>query len=308
MNIRPARAPVKRPSHIRARVGNPTAPGARLTAVTTTLYWQRRPEREAKESLPIMSPPDEVYFIDADPGASRRSATPPPHKTSRRSLFGRSRPSDATLTGVTAVGGAGASRPAAAATLSLLLCGAGQLYNGRRDVALLYFVTEVLVFSVNWCLWKIWEPLVALLGLFDVRRTDLLVVVAACNWLFLVFVALNALQAFRDAAGLGGADGLGRPLASGLVSLAVPGWGQFLNGQPRKAAVLLGLFLSAAYALALSLTVPGLWRLWDASEQRIFDWTLTNGGLAALAAALVVYLAAFYDALLVARRQRTRIL
>lgn len=247
-------------------------------------------------------PSDEVYFIDADPTAPGRPASAP-RRAGRMGLFGRRAPSDATLAADTAALATGGRRPLIAATLSLLVCGAGQLYNGQRDLALLYFATEVWVAAADWCLWKIWAPLAGLLGLFDIQRGDMMLVTAACNYLFLLFIGVNALQAFRDAAGMEPTGGLRRPLVSSLASLALPGWGQFLNAQPLKGALLLGLFLSGAYLFALSLVFPGLWG-WDSSVQQIFDWRLSNGGLAGLATAIVVYLAAFYDALLVARRER----
>jgi hypothetical protein len=249
---------------------------------------------------------DDVYFIDADPGAGRKPAggkTPAP---SRRNPFAR-RGADATLIGA-AGGGAGGGRPWIASSLSLVLCGAGQLFNRRPQLALLYFLTEALALSVNWLLWKTWKPLVGLLGLWDVRPLDLKLAVAAGNYLFLLFVVGNALQAFRDAAGEEPAPGARMPILSCLASLLLPGWGQFLNGQPRKAALLLGLFVTCLYAFGLSYLAPDLWSLWDSSQQAIFDWALSNGGIAALLIALVVYLVAFYDGWLVARRQRSQAL
>ncbi len=68
----------------------------------------------------------------------------------------------------------------------------------------------------------------------------------------------------------------------------------------------MALFLSSAYAFGVSLALPALWRLLDSSYQMIFGFTLTNGGLIALSAAVVVYLSAFYDAWLVGRRQRSQ--
>jgi len=246
-----------------------------------------------------MSPNDDVYYINADPAAARATADAGPggKKKAGRRRFGGA--------GDTTVGDSGMRSPILAATLSLLVCGGGQLYNGRRDLALLYFTTEVMVAAGNWCLWKVWEPLVQLVSLFDIRRTDLLIVAAVLNYIFVLFVAGNALQAFGDATGGEPADGLSRPIVSSLASLLLPGWGQFLNGQPRKAVLLMGLFATGLYAFALSLVLPTLWRLWDASVQTIFDWTLTNSGITALGLAVVTYLVAFYDALLVARRQRS---
>jgi TM2 domain-containing membrane protein YozV len=247
---------------------------------------------------------DDVYFIDADPGTRRKPAggqTPVP---SRKSPFARGGP-DATLVGAAP---GGAARAWIAASLSLVVCGAGQLFNRRPQLALLYFLTETLALSVNWFLWKVWKPLVDLLGLWDIRPLDLKLAVAAGNYLFLLFVVGNALQAFRDAAGDDPAPGPRVPILSALASLLLPGWGQFLNGQPRKAALLLGLFVSCLYAFAVSYFLPDLWSLWDSSQQSVFDWVLSNGGITALLIALVVYLVAFYDGLLVARRQRSQTL
>lgn len=250
---------------------------------------------------------DDVYFIDADPGKGRRPASGQTPVPSKRNPFARGGGSDATMIGV-AGGGAAGSRPWIAASLSLVLCGAGQLFNRRPQLALLYFLTEALALSANWFLWKVWQPLVDLVALWDIRPLDLKVAVAAGNYLFLLFVVGNALQAFRDAAGDEPVAGARMPILSCLASLLLPGWGQFLNGQPRKATLLLGLFVSCLYAFSLSYFLPDLWSLWDSSQQAVFDWVLSNGGIAALAIALVVYLVAVYDGLLVARRQRSQTL
>jgi hypothetical protein len=249
---------------------------------------------------------DDVYFIDADPGASRKQGGGQTPLPSKRNPFARGG-SDATMVGGSRTG-AGGGRPWIAATLSLAVCGAGQLFNRRPQLALLYFLTEVLAVSANWFLWKVWKPLVDLLGLWDIRALDLKLAVAAADYLFLLFVVGNALQAFRDAAGDEPAPGARRPILSCTASLLLPGWGQFLNGQPRKAALLLGLFASCLYAFGVSYFLPDLWSLWDSSRQAIFDWALSNGGLTALAIALIVYLVAVYDGLLVARRQRSETL
>ncbi|MEE9217612.1 MAG: hypothetical protein V3U98_00945 [Acidobacteriota bacterium] len=248
-----------------------------------------------------MSPLEDVYFIDADlPTAAksdrRADQTPRPGAPLKQKRF---------LPGDTTVTRAGGRRPALAASLSLLLCGAGQLCNARRDLALLYFLTEMLVIAMNWCVWRLWEPLVDLLHVFFIKPTDIMFVVALVNYLFLVFVILNVAQAFREAAGGEEMEPLRQPLLSGPASLLVPGWGQFLNAQPLKAALLMGLFLTGAYAFALSVTFPSLWKIWDSSYQLIFGFELTNGGLVAFGSALIAYLFAFYDAWLVARRQRS---
>jgi TM2 domain-containing membrane protein YozV len=242
-----------------------------------------------------MSSTDEVYYIDADTAAPRKAGVEPKRRWGRGSA-------DATLTRT------GGRRPLAAASLSLLLCGAGQLYNNRREMALLYFLTELMVVALDWCLWRVWQPLVGFLRVFFIEPSDLILVAVAGNFLFLLFVIGNAVQAFQDAAGGEPAEGLGRPLVSAMASLAAPGWGQFLNAQPRKAATLMGLFITCLYALAVSVKFPDLWRMWDPSTQVVFDWALPAGGWAALGAAVVVYLTAFYDALLVARRQRTEVI
>ena len=248
-----------------------------------------------------MSPTDEVYYIDADTARPKPAVAQAP----KRGFFGRQRERAAARSADSTLVETGGRRPPAAASLSLLLCGAGQLYNGRREVALLYFLTEVLVVAINWCAWKAWQPITSFFHVFFIQPTDLLLVLVAVNFFFLLFVIGNAFKAFQDASGGQPAEGLALPLVSVLSSMVLPGWGQFLNGQPRKAATLMGLFAAAASALAVAAKLPELWHVWDSSTQVVFDWVLPNGGWAALSAAVVVYLTAFYDALLVAKRQRS---
>jgi TM2 domain-containing membrane protein YozV len=247
-----------------------------------------------------MPPTDEIYYIDADlatipPGGAGKDRTPRPgyRRGRNRSLL-----SDTTVTRV------GGRRPLVAASLSLLLCGAGQLFNGRRDLALLYFLTEALFFSTNWFLLKMWGFVVETLSLFSIRPTDIMFVILAANYVFLVFLVLNVFQAYKDASGGAPAEPLRQPLISAPASLLVPGWGQMLNGEPRKGALVLGVFLTGGYAFVLSLFFESIWRLWDSSYQMIFGFELTTGGVVALSVAVMAFLYGFYDALLVARRQR----
>ncbi|MCZ6777946.1 MAG: hypothetical protein O7F16_03165 [Acidobacteria bacterium] len=245
-----------------------------------------------------MPPTDEIYYIDADlttapPTGTEKYQTPRPG-----SRQGRSRLGDATVVPT------GGKRPALAASLSLFLCGAGQLLNGRRDLALLYFLTEVLFIAANWFLWNMWSSVVKTVGLFSIRPTDVMLVATAGNFLFLMFMVFNVFQAHKDASGGGQAESC-QPWISTPASILVPGWGQILNGERGKGALLLGTFLAALYAFGLSWLHKPLWKLWDSSYQMIFGFELTIGGLIALSVALVAYIYAFYDALLVSRRQRT---
>src|SRR5215468_11182876 len=74
-----------------------------------------------------------------------------------RAGAGNLRALDATMRATSRRGGlrSGAGAPLAS-SLSLFLCGAGQVANGQWKLGLLLFLTEILIGAAHWCVLSAW--------------------------------------------------------------------------------------------------------------------------------------------------------
>lgn len=185
---------------------------------------------------------------------------------------------------------AGGPSRALAASLSLFVPGLGQLALGRGAAALGYLSILGFFGALAWAvLTTIDRATPTLAALAWPRETPLLVLAAV-----FIFSALAHVGSVLDAAGPD-RDRAPHPLVAGLAAGLVPGWGQILNGHPRRAA----LFLVATWGLgaigaARSAAVEPV--------LRAAEWSLPGPLSAAapagpiLAAFAVVWALAVYDA------------
>ena len=193
--------------------------------------------------------------------------------------------------------------PARAASLSIFLWGGGQLYNGQRAGANWLFLLQVLLLGLLIVGGLNWRHLAGWLDLyFRLDRTGpvilfLLFLGGATGWIGGTFQAYREADR-RDTVRFSGKE---REGIAALASLAIPGWGQYLNGQPRKGAAFQTLALLEGLAW---LTLLGAYTGFE-SLQRPENRAVFEGGLLAATAALPLLLFAHvvsaYDALKVAR-------
>ncbi len=203
--------------------------------------------------------------------------------------------------------GGGPKNPAAASTLSLLVCGLGQLYNGDGKLAGLFFVSEMLILAFHYFMYMTWERIKGFAHLFFVSEWEMMLYASSIDFCVIFFLIYNVAQAYRGAEARGGRfDGLHRPLASGLASMLVPGWGQLLNGQLGKAVCFLFTFLLQAYLVALYLMSPLYRILLDIAPQKQLLDKAIKVGMCILFATALSWLLSTYDAFLVARYTRRR--
>ena len=155
--------------------------------------------------------------------------------------------------------------PATAYTLSLFFCGAGQSYSGRRMKGVLFQVFMLLFLMGTAVLLLFGESLLALLHSYGVGPAEAFLAAEILLFCALVFWSYNAADAYDAAVKtrrvpFQGVRSRALPL---ICSLLVPGWGQYLNGQPRKGALLSILAVLAIFSL---LTVPAVLFLWPELE------------------------------------------
>jgi hypothetical protein len=201
--------------------------------------------------------------------------------------------------------GRGRRNPAAASTLSLFICGLGQLYNGDGTLAALFFLSEVLILAFHYFLYMTWDRIRTFAHLFFVSEWELMLYASSIDFCVIFFLIYNVAQAYRGAEGRGGRfDGLHRPFVSGFASLCVPGWGQLLNGQLGKAVFFLFSFLLQGYLMTLYLMSP-LFRILVAIEpQRLILDKAIKIGMGILFVTALSWVLSAYDAFVVARYTR----
>jgi len=201
--------------------------------------------------------------------------------------------------------GRGRKSPAAASTLSLFVCGLGQLYNGDGRLAALFFLSEVFILAFHYFLYMSWERVKGFAHLFFVSEWEMMLYASSIDFCVIFFAIYNVAQAYRGAEARSGRfDGMHQPLVSGLASLCVPGWGQLLNGQLGKAVFFLFSFLLQAYLITLYLMSPLFRILVDIEPQRLFLDKAIKVGMGILFVTALSWLLSIYDAFVVARYTR----
>ena len=195
--------------------------------------------------------------------------------------------------------------PAAASSLSLFVCGLGQLYNGDGRLAAFFFLSELLIVAFHYFMYMTWDRIRTFAHLFFVSEWELMLYASSIDFCVIFFMIYNVAQAYRSAEATGARfDGLHKPIAAGLASLCVPGWGQLLNGQLGKAVFFLFSFLLQAYLMALYLMSPFFRILVDIEPQRLILDKAIKVGMGILFVTALSWLLSTYDAFIVARYAR----
>lgn len=143
--------------------------------------------------------------------------------------------------------------PALAFSLSMLVWGGGQIYLGEYRPGLIYMGTMSCFYTFFLVMFSFWDGIMSRV----VAEGDILPFLIALSVIVLFFAGLalwlaNAVMVYYKTIGLRlkPFDGVNNKLYPVLGSLLFPGWGQFLNGQPKK-----GIFFLLFGLLGLSSTV-----------------------------------------------------
>src|SRR5262245_49050645 len=255
---------------------------------------------------------DEVFVITEDdilkPGDKGRKGprAVKPSKAPERPVEIEETVAERPVTGTGARRRRGKS-PAAASTLSLFVCGLGQLYNGDGRLSALFFLSEAFIVAFHYFMFMTWSRVRTFAHLFFVNEWEMMLYASSIDFCVIFFVIYNVAQAYRGAEARGGRfEGLHQPFVSGLASMCVPGWGQLLNGQLGKAVLFLFAFLLQAYLIALSLMSPLFRILVDIERQRLILDKAIKVGMSILFVTALSWLLSVYDAFVVARYTRRR--
>jgi len=259
-----------------------------------------------------MSHNDEVY----DLGEVGRSASEPRFRPSGTPLVAEqfengsasrrsgSRPRLRSVAqGHTSTRSASAVGPGLAGSLSMFVPGLGQMLAGEVAWGLFYLSGIGFCAATIWAAMTTLDRLIPTLRLLNVPSTTVAVTIASLA----LFTMLLHLAAVLHAHAIGGDDAahVPHPLVAALASLIIPGWGQLLAGHRRRAT----LFLGGVWVLAtawLMVTPRGAQIL--APFGLLLPGSVRDGWgtVALMAAPLVLWLIAVYDAAVGAASERRR--
>lgn len=191
--------------------------------------------------------------------------------------------------------------PPVAASLSMLLPGAGQAYNGQVKQGAALFLSLMLVVVGHWSVLTLWPSMRETFALLGIQRSQLLFTAFAIDFLAGFAVLWGIHQAYRRAEEESGAfEGVNVPILPALASLVLPGWGQIANGQIGKALVfIVGLWPGLAGAAVLFTRViasPASVRLHAG-----LGLSLQDAAVGAIGLSTLMWILSIYDAALVSR-------
>jgi len=182
---------------------------------------------------------------------------------------------------------------AVAASLSLLIPGAGQALRSDKTAALFYISGTGLAAATAWAILATFSSLTHTLVLLGAPRPASYAILAAVLASGAAIHIAGVLHALRQDALSPRRDP--HPSLAAAASAVVPGWGQILNGCPVRAGIFLGMvWLTAFGAAALS---PAGLRILAHAGCDLPAWVNHPwGGVILLALPLLVWMLAVYDA------------
>ncbi|MGE5173268.1 MAG: hypothetical protein ACM3MD_05505, partial [Betaproteobacteria bacterium] len=160
--------------------------------------------------------------------------------------------------------------PAAAYSLSIFFWGGGQIYNGQREKGLLFLFSMLLFCTCAVLSGIYWKSLLQFLPSHDVSLTSVFVTAEFLLFSALIFWTYNAGDAYHRAAKTRATPfrGVNSRVYPLFCSLLIPGWGQFLNGQPVKGSIFTGFSILSLFSIFSIPTIIMVWPLLEPSETR----------------------------------------
>lgn len=155
--------------------------------------------------------------------------------------------------------------PARAYTLSLFFWGGGQTYNEQRGKGVLLQLL-LIMFCVGIALSLFYgKPLLEFLRSHGISNADAFLGAEALLFFVLIVWRYNAGDAYHTAVKMNKKKfrGIQNRVYPFLCSLLLPGWGQFLNGQPVKGSIFSAFSTIALFSL---ISIPAAFAAWPFLE------------------------------------------
>jgi len=188
--------------------------------------------------------------------------------------------------------------PALAYTLSLIFWGAGQLYNGQRAKGLGYIGLELFGNAFALLLFLFQREIPSYLFFYSISPAQAVLAAAFLLFCCLIFWVSNASDAYHAAmkarqTPFPGVSSRAWPV---FCSLLVPGWGQFLNGQPVKGGLFAGCAALGIFSLISVLGIPQAWPSLENSSSRVIVEGVLLLSLLSLPAMPFLWILGVFDA------------
>jgi TM2 domain-containing membrane protein YozV len=134
-------------------------------------------------------------------------------------------------------------------SLELFIPGAGQLLRGRWSDGLAVLTATGFLLALAWAIWGTLDRLAATLTALGYGAAGGVYALA------MVYVGLAGIHAGNVLYGTTRGSQRAHPIAAGLASALIPGWGQLINRQPTKAA----LFVAGLWAVGIAWLLASPW-------------------------------------------------
>lgn len=195
--------------------------------------------------------------------------------------------------------------PAAAYSRSILAWGLGQLYNDQVIKGTVFMVAMVLaIFGMVLGIIYRDEIYQFMLGR-GISRSSAFLAGEAVLFAALLFWLSNAIDAYRGAARTRRTPfrGVTSRVTPCLGSLFVPGWGQFLNGQPVKGSIFSILAVMAGFSVLSVILTYLAWPFLESGDARFTVEEISAVSLLFLPLAPLLWTFGAYDALKVSHEE-----
>ncbi len=189
--------------------------------------------------------------------------------------------------------------PARAYTLSLFFWGVGQNYNDERGKGLLFQLAMIGLFVSIVLSVVFGDSVLDFLRSHQIGASQSFLVAELLFLCLLIFWLSIAGDAYHSAAKTRRTrfSGIQNHIYPCICSLLVPGWGQFLNGQPIKGSIFSGVSVFGIFAIVSIPATLLIWSRLDTSDTRLIVETVF--AITVLYAPIVPFIWLFsgYDAL-----------
>jgi len=183
-----------------------------------------------------------------------------------------------------------------------MLCwGGGQFYNGQRKTGTLFVLLMINYFAFLIISTVYWKNLTHYLNSYYLTSSDIFFITTIFYFFGMVIWFANALQAYHRAVRRRNNSFMGvqSRIYPALCSFMIPGWGQVLNGQIKKA------YFFLCFSVVLFLAVPLIpltllaWSVLEPSITSIILEFMFTAAVFSIPVLLIVWIIGVYDALMV---------
>ncbi len=191
--------------------------------------------------------------------------------------------------------------PATAYSWSVLFWGGGQFYNDQVVKGLSFFFLMVAFYAGAAAVVVTWSDIVRFLRERGISASALLLAAFTVLLSALIFWRLCCSNAYHGAAKTRKTrfPGVKNRVFPFLCSLLLPGWGQFLNGQPVKGSIYAGFSVVSSCALVIVPAVLLVWHDLEPSSARFLVESIFTIAVLFLPLIPFIWLIGSYDALTV---------